>query len=57
MINNHARTRIDTMICANAQGYSRDGEVLVTPIGVLPRVAASLAMMSTNRELRYTTVP
>lgn len=54
MINNHARTRIDTMICANAQGYSRDGEVLVTPIGVLPRVAASLAMMSTNPDIMMT---
>ena len=44
--------RINTMICANATGYQNDGEVLVTPIGVLPRVAASLAMLTCNPDMR-----
>jgi|TARA_R110000782_G_scaffold138337_3_gene230950 glutaconate CoA-transferase subunit B len=45
---------IDTMICANAAGYSMDGEVLVTPIGLLPRIAASLAMKSSNPDMMMT---
>ena len=35
----------ELMICANASAYDNDGEVLVTGIGVLPRIAASLAML------------
>lgn len=45
---------IDTMICANAAVYRDDGEVLVTPIGLLPRVAASLAMKSCNQDMMMT---
>jgi glutaconate CoA-transferase subunit B len=45
---------IDTMICANAASYATDGEVLVTPIGLLPRVAASLAMKTVNPDMMMT---
>ena len=45
---------VDTMICVNADGYRNDGETLVTPIGVLPRVAASLAMLSCNPDMMIT---
>jgi len=38
----------ELMICANAAAYEHDGEVLVTGIGVLQRIAASLAMLTTN---------
>ncbi len=48
------RRLIDTMICANAEGYTSDGEVLVTPIGLLPRIAASLAMLSCNTDIMMT---
>lgn len=49
-----AEKLVDTMICANAEGYTGDGEVLVTPIGLLPRVAASLAMKSSNPDMMMT---
>ncbi len=45
---------VDTMICANAAAYARDGEVLVTPIGLLPRIAASLAMKTCNPDMMMT---
>jgi glutaconate CoA-transferase subunit B len=45
---------VDIMICANANGYAADGEVLVTPIGLLPRIAASLAMKSSNPDMMMT---
>tara|TARA_R100000687_G_C6450301_1_gene164926 strand:- start:1024 stop:1791 length:768 start_codon:yes stop_codon:yes gene_type:complete len=45
---------VDTMICANAASYAQDGEVLVTPIGLLPRVAASLAMKTFNPDMMMT---
>ncbi|MES2262788.1 MAG: ketoacid CoA transferase [Pseudomonadota bacterium] len=45
---------IDTMVCAAARAWSGDGEVLATGIGVLPRLAASLAMCSDNPDLMMT---
>lgn len=45
---------VDTMICANAASYEHDGEVLVTPIGVLPRLGASLAMLSSSPGIMMT---
>jgi len=44
----------ELMICANASAYDNDGEVLVTGIGVLPRIAASLAMLSSNTDILMT---
>ncbi|NKI17707.1 ketoacid CoA transferase [Spongiibacter sp. KMU-166] len=44
----------ELMICANASAYDNDGEVLVTGIGVLPRIAASLAMLSNNTDIMMT---
>ncbi|WP_027872966.1 CoA-transferase subunit beta [Spongiibacter marinus] len=44
----------ELMICANASAYDNDGEVLVTGIGVLPRIAASLAMLSSNTDIMMT---
>ncbi|MGJ8686095.1 MAG: ketoacid CoA transferase, partial [Spongiibacteraceae bacterium] len=44
----------ELMICANAAAYSDDGEVLVTGIGVLQRLAASLAMVTTNPGIMMT---
>ncbi len=44
----------ELMICANAAIYENDGEVLVTGIGVLPRIAASLAMKTCNTEIMMT---
>ncbi len=44
----------ELMICANAAAYDNDGEVLVTGIGVLPRIAASLAMKTSNTDIMMT---
>ena len=44
----------ELMICANAAAYDNDGEVLVTGIGVLPRIAGSLAMLSSNKDIMMT---
>ncbi|MBB5186892.1 glutaconate CoA-transferase subunit B [Zhongshania antarctica] len=44
----------ELMICANAEAYVNDGEVLVTGIGVLQRLAASLAMLTTNPGIMMT---
>ncbi len=44
----------ELMICANASAYANDGEVLVTGIGVLQRIAASLAMLTTNPGIMMT---
>ena len=44
----------ELMICANAAAYENDGEVLVTGIGVLQRLAASLAMLTTNPGIMMT---
>ena len=45
---------IDHIVCAAAQAWAGDGEVLATGIGVVPRLAASLCMASINRELLMT---
>lgn len=47
-------TLIDTIACAAARAWRGDGEVLATGIGVLPRLAASLAMKSVNPDLMMT---
>ncbi|MFT5482473.1 MAG: glutaconate CoA-transferase subunit B [Halieaceae bacterium] len=44
----------ELMICANASIYADDGEILVTGIGVLPRIAASLAMKTCNTDIMMT---
>jgi glutaconate CoA-transferase subunit B len=45
---------IDLLICAASEAWKNDGEVLATGITVIPRLAASLAMMSTNKNLLMT---
>lgn len=45
---------IDRIICAAAQAWKDDGEVLATGIGVMPRLAASLCMSSINTDLMMT---
>ncbi|BAU72883.1 CoA-transferase subunit beta [Metapseudomonas furukawaii] len=44
----------ELMICAASEAFRDDGEVLATGIGVLQRLAASLAMLNTNAELMMT---
>lgn len=44
----------ELMICAGAEAFRHDGEVLATGIGVLPRLAASLAMSTFNQDLMMT---
>lgn len=45
---------IDTIACAAARAWQGNGEVLATGIGVLPRLAASLAMQTVNTDLMMT---
>jgi glutaconate CoA-transferase subunit B len=45
---------IDRIVCAAAQAWNDDGEVLATGIGVVPRLAASLCMASANPDLMMT---
>ena len=45
---------VDRIICAAAQAWKNDGEVLATGIGIVPRLAASLCMRSINRDLMMT---
>lgn len=45
---------IDTIICAASEAWRHDGEVLATGIGIVPRLAASLAMLTCNRDLLMT---
>lgn len=47
-------TLVDRVICAAAQAWKDDGEVLATGIGIVPRLAASLCMASINRDLMMT---
>jgi glutaconate CoA-transferase subunit B len=47
-------TLVDRIICAAAQAWKDDGEVLATGIGVVPRLAASLCMASINTDLMMT---
>ena len=44
----------ELMICSAAQSFDGDGEVLATGIGVLPRLAASLAMKTVNPDMMMT---
>lgn len=44
----------ELMIVAGAEAFRNDGEVLATGIGVLPRLAASLAMKTFNQDLMMT---
>ncbi len=45
---------VDRIICAAAQSWKSDGEVLATGIGIVPRLAASLCMLSINTDLMMT---
>ncbi len=45
---------VDRVICAASQAWKDDGEVLATGIGIVPRLAASLSMLSNNPELMMT---
>lgn len=47
-------TLVDRIICAAAQAWKDDGEVLATGIGIVPRLAASLCMLSVNTDLMMT---
>jgi len=44
----------ELMICAAAESFAGNGEVLATGIGVIPRLAASLAMKTCNTDLMMT---
>ena len=44
----------ELMICAAANVWKDDGEVLATGIGVIPRLGASLCMSTTNPDLMMT---
>lgn len=44
----------ELMICAASEAWREDGEVLATGIGVIPRLAASLAMLTSNAQLLMT---
>lgn len=45
---------VDRVICAASQAWKDDGEVLATGIGIVPRLAASLSMLSGNTDLMMT---
>ncbi len=47
-------TMVDTIICAASQAWRDDGEVLATGIGVVQRLAASLAKLTCNPDLLMT---
>ena len=47
-------TLAELMICAASEAWRNDGEVLATGIGTLPRLAASLSMLTTNPDLMMT---
>ena len=47
-------TLVDRIICAAAQAWKDDGEVLATGIGVVSRLAASVCMVSVNTDLMMT---
>ena len=44
----------ELMVCAASRIFDDEGEVLVTGIGLLPRLAASLAMGSSNTDILMT---
>ena len=45
---------VDRIICAASAAWKDDGEVLATGIGIVPRLAASLCMLTHNRDLMMT---
>ena len=45
---------VDRIICAASNAWINDGEVLATGIGIVPRLAASMSMLSSNPELMMT---
>lgn len=45
---------VDLIICAASQAWKGNGEVLATGIGVVPRLAASLAMKTCNPDMMMT---
>lgn len=45
---------VDLVICAASEAFKDDGEVLITGIGVVPRLAASLAMKTSNTDIMMT---
>lgn len=45
---------VDRVICAASQAWKDDGEVLATGIGIVPRLAASVSMLSGNTDLMMT---
>jgi len=45
---------VDRIICAAAKAWKDDGEVLATGIGIVPRLAASLSMLTINTDLMMT---
>jgi glutaconate CoA-transferase subunit B len=47
-------TLAELCIVAASQAFTGDGEILATGIGVIPRLAASLAMKTTNTDLMMT---
>lgn len=47
-------TLAELLICAGAEAFRNDGEVLATGIGLIPRLAASLAMKTCNTDLMMT---
>lgn len=50
----HDYTLAELMICAAATIWRDDGEVLATPIGIIPRLAASLCVKTLNPDLLIT---
>ncbi|WP_029527722.1 CoA-transferase subunit beta [Polaromonas glacialis] len=45
---------VDRIICAASSAWKDDGEVLATGIGIVPRLAASMSMLSSNPDLMMT---
>lgn len=45
---------VDRIICAASGAWKDDGEVLATGIGTVPRLAASVSMLSSNPDLMMT---
>ena len=45
---------VDRIICAASGAWKGDGEVLATGIGTVPRLAASVSMLSSNPDLMMT---
>lgn len=45
---------VDRIVCAAALAWQDDGEVLATGIGIVPRLAASLCMLTLNPDLMMT---